>query len=435
MITIKSTLRLKFLYALLFAAACSAAPYMTIFLSRVLLIPTEEIGILFSVVPFAESLSATFWTAYADKNNAHRKTLLFCLMNAMMSMMIIPIFGSILKFEFVVLVFVVLSLFNGSIIPLVDNFTLGTLKMSGIKSEYEYGKQRLWGTISCGIISSIMGILTDYISIFIIFVGYIFFMMGSLLFIYRINPSDFNTNFDNTVSLEELNINNEENLESLENFNDVQELEIDDNRLLIDHQPSNFRIILTLLVGNPQFLYFLFIILLIAIVKAVAAAYLLLFLSEFFNASGTLLGLSQIMSVSLEVVFFYFSKNIMESIGPRNMIILGQVALLIRVGLYGFLGKILNPWMALPIELLQGVLYALIWPAGLKITRSISPKIYQATSIGIYSGVFGGLATGIGSITERIIFRGKHVHPYTSLSVDQRMTDNRLNEGNEDINL
>ncbi|RHZ45256.1 hypothetical protein Glove_682g49 [Diversispora epigaea] len=283
-----------------------------------------------------------------------------------MSMMIIPMFGSLLKFEFMVLVYVVISIFNGGITPLVDNFTLGTLKMSGIKSEYEYGKQRLWGTISCGMISSIMGILTDYISIFIIFVVYIFFMTGFLLFIYRINPSDFNTNCDNinpsdfntncdnTISLEELNINNEENLESLENFGDVQELEADDNKMLIGYQSSNFRIILFLLARNPRFLYFLFITLLMAIVKAVAGAYLLLFLSEFFNASGTLLGLSQIMSVSLEVVFFYFSKNIMESIGPRNMIILGQVALLIRVSLYGFLGKILNPWMALPIELVSG---------------------------------------------------------------------------------
>ncbi|RHZ45279.1 hypothetical protein Glove_682g50 [Diversispora epigaea] len=62
MIIIKSTLRLKFLYVLLLAAGCSSAPYMTIFMSRVLLISTTEIGFLFSVVPFVESLSAAFWT-------------------------------------------------------------------------------------------------------------------------------------------------------------------------------------------------------------------------------------------------------------------------------------------------------------------------------------------------------------------------------------
>lgn len=86
----------------------------------------------------------------------------------------------------------------------------------------------------------------------------------------------------------------------------------------------------------------------------------------------------------------------------------------------------------------------------------------QATSIGLYSGVFNGLATGIGSVTggfvytkygplvmykcisilsllslafyifgEKMLFR-KHVHPYTSLNVDQYMTDDRLSKGNEE---
>lgn len=121
-----------------------------------------------------------------------------------------------------------------------------------------------------------MGVLTDYFSISIIFVGYGFFTIGLLLFIYCIDSSDFNSTYpsnsnnDGMVSLEVLHVNDEEN----ENSVDAQESESDDN---VDRQSS--KITINLLVGNPQFLYFLFIILLAAIVKAVAGAYLYLFLS------------------------------------------------------------------------------------------------------------------------------------------------------------
>jgi hypothetical protein len=63
------------------------------------------------------------------------------------------------------------------------------------------------------------------------------------------------------------------------------------------------------------------------------------------------MGICVIMGISLEIICLNYSKNLLELFGPRNMMIAGQLALIIRVGLYGFLGKNMKSWMALPIEL------------------------------------------------------------------------------------
>ncbi|CAJ0843315.1 3726_t:CDS:2 [Entrophospora sp. SA101] len=67
---------------------------------------------------------------------------------------------------------------------------------------------------------------------------------------------------------------------------------------------------------------------------------------------GAILGLSQVTSVSLEIVVFYYAKQLLDSVGPKYMMITGQLASIIRVGLYGFLSTQLKPWMALPIEMI-----------------------------------------------------------------------------------
>ncbi|CAJ0745158.1 5940_t:CDS:2 [Entrophospora sp. SA101] len=146
--------------------------------------------------------------------------------------------------------------------------------------------------------------------------------------------------------------------------------------------------------------------LLIGISKASVAVYLFIYLSENFGASGAILGLSQVTSVSLEIVVFYYAKQLLDSVGPKYMMITGQLASIIRVGLYGFLSTQLKPWMALPIEMLQGALYSLVWTSGVEITINLAPKELQATYLGLCSGIFYCLASGIGSILGGLIYSG-----------------------------
>ncbi|CAJ0831629.1 7100_t:CDS:2 [Entrophospora sp. SA101] len=241
-----------------------------------------------SATPFMEFLSSGIWTALADKYNYHKKILLICSCSAASFIMSMPLIGQNFGFRGLFVLFLIYASFSGGIAPLIDNLSIGILKNQGKQSEY--GRQRLWGTIACGVISSMFGILIDLTTIYIIFFA--------------------------------------------------------------------------------------------------------------------ILGLSQVTSVSLEIVVFYYAKQLLDSVGPKYMMITGQLASIIRVGLYGFLSTQLKPWMALPIEMLQGALYSLVWTSGVEITINLAPKELQATYLGLCSGIFYCLASGIGSILGGLIYSG-----------------------------
>nr|CAG8503531.1 9581_t:CDS:2 [Entrophospora candida] len=233
-----------------------------------------------SATPFMEFLSSGIWTALADKYNYHKKILLICSCSAASFIMSMPLIGQNFGFRGLFVLFLIYASFSGGIAPLIDNLSIGILKNQGKQSEY--GRQRLWGTIACGVISSI---------------------------------------------------------DSLFNFNqqyDHQSIPLDD-------------------------------------------------LDDNYHYSKTILGLSQVTSVSLEIVVFYYAKQLLDSVGPKYMMITGQLASIIR---------------------LQGALYSLVWTSGVEITINLAPKELQATYLGLCSGIFYCLASGIGSIIGGLIYSG-----------------------------
>ncbi|RIA80471.1 major facilitator superfamily domain-containing protein [Glomus cerebriforme] len=341
-------LRIKFLYIFFFAAVCSVFPYMPLFLSKALLIKKEQIGFLLSITPFVEFFSAAIWTFFADKFNAHRFVLLICIVFAASITSSIPLFGKVVGFEGLLFLFFFYALFNGGISPLVDNFTIGTLKKEG--KQAEYGRQRLWGTLSCGVAASFSGLLIDLTDIHMIFISYLCMMGGLTGLIISTSTDDFNAcrkdiKLLSSDNLELDSIVNDDNTDVLMNSANIEE-----SNTKKSNKDISFSNLLLRLLEDPRFLFFLFITLLVTIVKAVSAMYLLLYLSETFDASGTIMGFTVISGISLEIVCLNYTKKLMEFFGPRNMMIAGQLALIIRTGLYGFLGNNMKSWMALPIE-------------------------------------------------------------------------------------
>ncbi|CAG8728804.1 3210_t:CDS:2, partial [Funneliformis caledonium] len=375
---------------------CSVFPYMPLFLSKVLLINEEQIGFLLSITPFVEFFSAGIWTFLADKFCAHKSILLTCISFATCTTISYPLTGKVIGFEGLLLSFLFCALFNGGIAPLIDNFTIATLKKDG--KQVEYGRQLIYCMPSVSAFGELC--LVVYL---------LRFQMGAFAGLI-ISTSTNNFNYYQKIN-QNIPLNNDDDLEL--------DLFVKDN--IIDNDTNteadlgtenstkksitilNSTSILLQLLENPKFLFFLFITLLIAIVKSVCGIYLFLYLSETFHASGTLMGLCNFMGISLEIICFNYAKEFLKLLGPRNMIIVGQLALIIRVGLYGFLEKKMKSWMALPIELLQGVMYALIWTAGVEITSNFAPNSLQATYLGIYYGIFQ-LSSGIGAIIGAVIF-------------------------------
>ncbi|KAG7674534.1 putative Major facilitator superfamily domain-containing protein 6-B [Nannochloris sp. 'desiccata'] len=131
--------------------------------------------------------------------------------------------------------------------------------------------------------------------------------------------------------------------------------------------------------------------------------YLFLLLTDL-GASGTLLGLCLAINCVGEVPFFYFSGAIIKRLGVTVSFNLAMVAYIIRLGAYALLPLYPTLWIALPIELLQGLTFGLAYSAGTVHCRRISPKYLRSTVQSIFFGLYTGIGAGIGGLAGGMIY-------------------------------
>ncbi|KAL4546173.1 hypothetical protein Ndes2526B_g05266 [Nannochloris sp. 'desiccata'] len=81
-----------------------------------------------------------------------------------------------------------------------------------------------------------------------------------------------------------------------------------------------------------------------------------------------------------------------------------MVAYIIRLGAYALLPLYPTLWIALPIELLQGLTFGLAYSAGTVHCRRISPKYLRSTVQSIFFGLYTGIGAGIGGLAGGMIY-------------------------------
>jgi predicted MFS family arabinose efflux permease len=134
---------------------------------------------------------------------------------------------------------------------------------------------------------------------------------------------------------------------------------------------------------------------------SVVGNFLFLHLLEDLGASHTLLGLTVLSTIVIEVPVFESSALILRRLGIRGMIIVAHLAYCARVTCYYFLKE---AWFVLCVEVLHGLTYALIWPAGVAYaSRSVSP-VFETTAQGVFSGVFGGIGSAAGALIGGVVY-------------------------------
>ncbi|CAG8822455.1 10609_t:CDS:2, partial [Gigaspora margarita] len=121
------------------------------------------------------------------------------------------------------------------------------------------------------------------------------------------------------------------------------------------------------------------------------------------KANATLMGLCTFVGVTLEILVFYYGKNILDFTFPEVIMIGGGIFTTLRASLYAFFGTSMNPWLSLPIELLQGLEFGLVKPASLEIVLQQSPPKLRATALGILAAT-ENLSTALGQIVGGILY-------------------------------
>ncbi|CAG8656137.1 7528_t:CDS:2, partial [Paraglomus occultum] len=317
---------------------------------------------------------------------------------------------------------------------LVDS---GILKILGGKKEL-YGEQRLWGSVSYGLCTFFVGILISASSIdavFILFyISAIFFGLCALFtdfnsasvsnptsrplstYAYR-GPAAFKPLIDiedsdndagrssHVFSIDDSSNNgdifdtsDEEDIddEEEEEDNEVSVPDLDvlafppsaptiKNASLVEKPSSAVMVLIT----NPSVATLLITMLLMGTAMAICNAFLLIFLSEDLNASSTVLGLTGPMSAITELLFFFYSKDLISRFGIAQLIMLAHIATILRAITYVCLRpNTFSHIIALLVQTLNGMAFTSLWASGVTHLTNLSPPNLVSFSQGLMMAAF-----------------------------------------------
>lgn len=113
------------------------------------------------------------------------------------------------------------------------------------------------------------------------------------------------------------------------------------------------------------------------------------------QASTLLCGLSVVVTVLFELPIFSYASQLLQLLGIRRMILLGQAAWVVRAVFYA---NIRVPWTVLLIEPLHGVTFALVWIAAIQHVADprVSGHGLEASAQGLLAMCFSGLGPTLG---------------------------------------
>ena len=124
-----------------------------------------------------------------------------------------------------------------------------------------------------------------------------------------------------------------------------------------------------LMLSNWHVLCFFIVVWMTGVAYGTISTFLFIYL-ESIGGNDFLLGSSLAVTVTTEVVFFWYSERVIARFGEKILLYISLGAYILRFIYYSFLT---NPWAVYPAELLHGLTYACMWSASVSYAHSISP--------------------------------------------------------------
>ena len=336
-----STTQPKAVYALYYGALACLVPYMTLYYQQKGL-NGFQIGIMASIIPLVTLASSPFWSGIGDATHRHRAVLLLTIAGLWSSVLLLYLVSG---FPAMLTAVVLYAVFIGPIAPLVDNAVMALLG----ERRAEYGRVRVWGAFGWGGAALILGPMLQRAGLAWAFYGFLFFMALCFIAASRLPMAA------STVR-------------------------------------TAYRAGLGRLLKNGRFLLLLFVSLIYGLSLGTLLSYQFLFLSEL-GASRTLMSLTLTAATLSEVPFWFLSGPLIARFGPNKLIAFGLLMGVVRLFALALIGA---PWLALPISLLHGPSFAVLWAAGVADADSAAPAGLGATAQGLFAGAMNGLGSALG---------------------------------------
>jgi len=325
-------------YFLYFAAFASLLPFFVLFYQGLGFNGTQ-IGLLTGVPPLITLVGAPFLAGVADSTRRHRLIMGLGILIAIGVMLIMP---SIKVFAIVFILIIIFNIFMSPVSPLADSATLSMLG----EDRAMYGRVRMGGTIGWGLMAPIAGTVVENYGLRLAFQIFCAIMLVNLFVSQKFS------------------------------FGKAEE-----------HQGSNSGI--RSLLANRQWVFFLFVSFLGGVGIFSVAAYLFPYMAEL-GANESQMGIALTISTLTELPVFFFGHRLVRQFGSSRLFIIAMVLIGIRSLLYGAIG---SPVQIYIVQAFSGMIFPVMWLAGVSYADENSPPGLKSTA----QGVFGAMTFGFGS--------------------------------------
>ncbi len=105
--------------------------------------------------------------------------------------------------------------------------------------------------------------------------------------------------------------------------------------------------------------------------------------------------------VAVEIVFLWFMEPWRRRLGPRNLLVIGGAAALVRWTAYAFAPPL---WLLFPLQALHALSYAATFLASLQLVERLSTPLNVTAAQQINSAMSGGLLVGLATIASGALF-------------------------------
>lgn len=154
---------------------------------------------------------------------------------------------------------------------------------------------------------------------------------------------------------------------------------------------SPWKVLLT----NPNYMFFLLVVLMLGLARATMTLYLAVFWSTSMKLSQMQIAYAgAIFGMALEIVVFFVAKYIAPVLGNYWMLLIAQMAMAGRCWAYYLIPT--EPglvYLVYAVELLKGMSFGMAHSAAIKIANECAPPGLEATSQALYNSVYVQLPT------------------------------------------
>ncbi|SHH80303.1 MFS transporter [Clostridium grantii] len=327
----------KSYYFSYFFAVGIILPLLPVYLNKELMISKPSVGIIMSFIPLISIVGQPIWGYISDYSQKFKLILLSIMIIAAFLAILLANINYVPVIVFMVFIF---SFFYCGIVPLSDRFALEFAHTHNVN----YGSMRLWGSIGFAVSTLVIGYVTDYFGLRIIFYLYSIIMLLCCLTVAKFPLGKVTKKSE---------------------------------------KKSSFKSDLFKMLSMPQFIFLVLISMFSFSTLLANNSYLGLYMINN-GTTLTIIGTLFFVSAISEVPFMLASKTIIEKVGVVNVLFISILATSLRWFLY-FLEP--NIFIIYGATLLQGVGFGLMQPCIMHYLKEIVPNTIVTTAITIISAI------------------------------------------------